>query len=128
MSLKTIIYTENAPAPIGPYSQAVKAGNTLYVSGQIAIDPVTGELTGGDVAEQAKRVMKNVEAVVTAAGYTMADIVKTSIFLTDMNDFAAVNEIYGSFFTADFPARETVQVSALPKGVNVEVSVIAVKD
>lgn len=128
MSLKTIIYTENAPAPIGPYSQAVKAGNTLYVSGQICIDPATGELTGGNAGEQARQVMKNVQAVVTAAGFSMGDIVKTSIFLTDMNDFAAVNEVYGSFFTGDFPARETIQVSALPKGVSVEVSVIAVKD
>lgn len=126
-SAKEIITTNNAPAPIGPYNQAVKAGNTLYVSGQIALDPVSGELVGASLAEEAHQVLKNVGAILAAAGYGFDDVVKTSIFLRDMNDFAAVNEVYGTYFTASEPARETVAVAGLPKNVKVEISVIAWK-
>jgi 2-iminobutanoate/2-iminopropanoate deaminase len=125
--MKRIIRTSNAPEPIGPYNQAVEAGNTLYVSGQIPIDPVTNELVKGSITDEATMVMKNVVAVLDEAGYSINDIVKTSIFLSDMNHFGEVNTVYGSFFTSDFPARETVAVAGLPKNVNVEISVIAVK-
>lgn len=125
--MKTIIHTGEAPAPIGPYSQAVLSGNTLYVSGQIAIHPTTGELVQTSVEDEARQVMRNIGAILQAAGMDYSHIVKTTIFLMNMSDFAKVNEVYGSFFTSDFPARETVQVSGLPKGVNVEISVIAVK-
>ncbi len=125
--MKSIIYTKNAPSPIGPYSQAVKAGNMLFVSGQIAIDPETGELIEGSIEEETKRVMKNIEALLKTSGFTFAEVVKTSIFLSDMKHFSVVNGIYGSFFTTDFPARETVAVLGLPKNVNVEISVIAYK-
>ncbi len=124
---KTIINTPNAPAPIGPYNQAVKAGNTLYVSGQIPLLPETGELVQGTLADEAQQVMKNLGAVLDAAGYTFGDVVKTTIFLRDMNDFAAVNAVYGEYFTEHAPARETVAVAGLPKNVNVEISVIAWK-
>ena len=123
--MKQIIYTGEAPAPIGPYSQAVQAGQMLFISGQIAIDPSTNELIKGSVGDEARQAMKNVEALLTKAGYTFADVVKTTIFLSDMNYFGEVNEIYGSYFTADFPARETVAAAGLPKNVNVEISVIA---
>lgn len=125
--MKTIIQTDKAPAPIGPYSQAVQTGNMLFISGQIAIDPVTNQLIVGGIQDEAKQVMKNLEAVLTSAGFTFENVVKTSIFLSDMNHFAEVNEIYGSYFNSDFPARETVAVLGLPKNVNVEISVIAVK-
>ncbi len=125
--MKTIINTKNAPAPIGPYNQAVVAGNFIYVSGQIALHPTTGELTTGDIKAETNQVMENVGAILNAAGATFADIVKTSIFLKDMQSFAAVNEVYGTYFNAGFPARETVEVAALPKNVNVEISVIAYK-
>ena len=125
--MNTIIETSGAPAPIGPYSQAVEAGNFLFVSGQIAIDPATNDLISGSVEEEAKQVMKNLEAILVKAGYQFADIVKTTIFLRDMSDFSKVNEIYGSYFTSAFPARETVAVAGLPKNVNVEISVIACK-
>ncbi len=124
---KEIIFTDASPAPIGPYSQAVKAGNTLYVSGQIPTDPQTGELVQGEIAVEAAQVMHNLSAVLQQAGYGFEDVVKTTIFLRDMNDFAAVNEIYGSFFTENPPARETVAVAGLPKNVRVEISVIAWK-
>ena len=124
---KQIIITENAPAPIGPYNQAILAGNTLYVSGQIPIDPATGELVQGSVEEEAKLVMKNLEAVLSEAGFGFENVVKTTIFLRDMADFAAVNEVYGRYFGEDAPARETVAVAGLPKNVNVEISVIAWK-
>lgn len=124
---KEVVFTALSPAPIGPYSQAIKAGNTLYVSGQIPADPKTGELVAGDIAAEAKQVMQNVGAVLTEAGYGFEHIVKTTIFLRDMADFAAVNEVYGSFFTAEPPARETVAVAGLPKDVRVEISVIAWK-
>ncbi len=123
---KTIIKTSSAPAPIGPYNQAVKAGNLLFVSGQIALDPATGSIVNNNIEEETTQVMKNLEAILTEAGAGFEHIVKTSIFLSDMNLFAAVNEIYGSFFSgSDYPARETVAVKGLPKNVNVEISVIA---
>ncbi|MET3502304.1 RidA family protein [Mucilaginibacter sp. P25] len=125
--MKTIINTNNAPAPIGPYSQATLAGGFLFVSGQIPIDPLSGELISSDIKAEATQVMENIKAILTEAGLGFNSIVKTSIFLTDLQNFVQVNEVYGTYFTADFPARETIQVSALPKGVNVEISVIAVK-
>lgn len=125
--MKRVIYTNNAPEPIGPYSQAVQAGNMLFVSGQVAIDPATNDVISGTVSEEAIRVMKNIDVLLTQAGYAFADIVKTTIFLTDMKDFTAVNEVYGSYFEGSFPARETVAVSGLPKNVNVEISVTAYK-
>ena len=125
--MKSIIYSKNAPSPIGPYSQAVQAGNMLFVSGQIAIDPVTQELINGDVKDETKRVMQNINTLLAASDFTFANIVKTSIFLSDMKHFAIVNEIYGSYFQSDFPARETIAVLGLPKNVNVEISVTAYK-
>ncbi len=122
---KKIIITPNAPAPIGPYSQAVQAGNMLYVSGQIAIIPETGEIVGTGVADETRQVMKNLEAILTKAGTSFSKVVKCSIFVKSMGDFAIVNEIYGTCFTSEPPARETVEVSALPKYVNVEISCIA---
>ncbi len=124
---KTIINTAQAPAPIGPYNQAIKAGNTLYVSGQIALSPETGELVGGTASDEAHQVLKNLGAVLTAAGYAFTDVVKTTIFLRDMDDFGAVNAVYGEYFTDQAPARETVAVVGLPKNVHVEISVIAWK-
>ncbi len=125
--MKKIIKTENAPAPIGPYNQAVFIKDTLYISGQVAIDPATGELIEGDVADEAKQVMKNLEAVLSAAGMTFDHVVKTTIFLTSMHDFAKVNAVYGQYFDEDnAPARETVAVRDLPKFVNVEISMIAI--
>ena len=123
--MKKIINTREAPAPIGPYSQAVKAGNMLFVSGQIAIQPSSGEILTSTIEEETHQVMKNIGAILKEAGANYDNIVKTGIFLRDMNDFAKVNAVYGTYFTADFPARETVEVSRLPKDVNVEISVIA---
>lgn len=125
--MKSIIQSDNAPAPIGPYSQAVKVGNMLFTSGQIAIDPATGELKTGNLEEETHLVMNNMKAVLAAADMDFSHVVKTSIFLQDMGSFAEVNAIYGSYFTSDFPARETVEVAGLPKGVNVEISMIAVE-
>lgn len=125
--MTTIINTPNAPAPIGPYNQAVLAGNLLFVSGQIALDAQTGELVMPDLATETHKVMANIKAILTEAGLDFGAIVKTSIFLKDMGDFAQVNEIYGSYFSGNFPARETIQVAALPKNVNVEISVTAYK-
>jgi 2-iminobutanoate/2-iminopropanoate deaminase len=125
--MKTIINTNNAPAPIGPYNQAVITGNLIFVSGQIPMDAATGEIISSDVKAETKKVMENIGAILSEAGSDFDQIIKTSIFLTDMQSFTQVNEVYGSYFTANFPARETVQVSALPKGVNVEISVIALK-
>lgn len=122
---KVIIKTNLAPAPIGPYNQAVKAGNMLFVSGQIALNPSNGELINATVAEEATQVMKNIAAILNEAGADFSNIVKTTIFLSDMSLFAEVNEIYGSYFTADYPARETVAVKGLPKNVNIEISVTA---
>lgn len=125
--MKSIIYTKNAPAPIGPYSQAVKAGNMLFLSGQIAISPETDELIEGSIEEETQRVMLNIQGLLAASGFAISDIVKTSIFLSDMKHFTKVNSVYGSFFESDFPARETVAVLGLPKNVNVEISVTAYK-
>ena len=124
---KTIINTPNAPAPIGPYNQAVLSGNTIYISGQICIDPTTGQLKNKDLQEETHQVMHNLKAILSAAGMDFSNAVKTTIFITDMHRFTEMNEVYGKYFTSDFPARETVQVSALPKFVNVEISMIAVK-
>lgn len=123
---KQIIQTNNAPAAIGPYSQAVLAGNTLYCSGQIAINPSTGTLVLDSIELETHQVMKNILALLVEAKMEFSNIVKTSIFLSDMNQFAQVNEIYASYLQLPYPARETVQVAKLPKGVNVEISVIAV--
>ena len=124
---RKIIITPDAPAPIGPYNQAVMAGNTLYISGQICIDPKTGELKKKDIQEETHQVMQNLRSILTAAYMGFNHVVKTTIFITDMNQFSAINEVYGKYFEGDFPARETVQVAALPKFVNVEISMIAVK-
>ncbi|MEM8888595.1 MAG: RidA family protein [Bacteroidota bacterium] len=125
--MKEIIETSNAPAPIGPYSQAVKVGNMYFLSGQIAIDPATGNMVMDNLEAETHQVMKNIGAILTDQGMDYSNIAKTSIFLQSMGDFAEVNGIYGSYFSSDFPARETVEVAGLPKGVNVEISVIAVK-
>lgn len=125
--MKQIIQTNDAPAPIGPYSQAVLANGFLYVSGQIAINPATGELNQSSLAEETEQVMRNLHAVLLEAGFGFEHIIKTTIFLSDMGLFAEVNEIYGGYFLKDFPARETVAVKGLPKGVNVEISVVAFK-
>ena len=122
---KQIINTVNAPAPIGPYSQAVKTGDLLFVSGQIAIDPKTNNLIEGSIMEETKQVMKNLEAILEEAKISFEHIVKTTIFLSDMSLFAEVNEVYGSFFNKTYPARETLAVKGLPKNVHVEISVIA---
>jgi 2-iminobutanoate/2-iminopropanoate deaminase len=124
---KTIIRTDKAPAPIGPYNQAIAYGDLLYISGQICIDPSTGQLNNATLADETHQVMKNLKAILEAASRDFTHVLKTTIFLTDMHQFAAVNEVYGSYFTGDYPARETVQVSALPKFVNVEISMIAAK-
>ncbi len=124
---KKEIRTENAPAPIGPYSQAIDSGNMVFVSGQIAIDPSSGELLEGSLEEETHLVMKNLSAVLAEAGLDLKNIVKTSIFLKSMGDFSVVNGIYDSYLSEPFPARETVEVSCLPKNVRVEISAIAVK-
>ncbi|NOT52808.1 MAG: RidA family protein [Chitinophagaceae bacterium] len=132
---KTIITTSAAPSPIGPYSQAVLTGNPektgqvmLFISGQVCIDPATGNLKNKDIQEETHQVMHNLKNILQEAGLDFSHVVKTTIFLTDMNQFGAMNEVYGKYFDADFPARETVQVSALPRFVNVEISMIAVKN
>ncbi|MFI5139591.1 MAG: RidA family protein [Sphingobacteriales bacterium] len=125
--MKKIINTPNAPEPIGPYSQAVMAGSFLFLSGQVAINPSNGELVLDDIKTETKQVMENIKAVLIEAGVDFSNIVKTSIFLKDMQNFAQVNEVYGAYFTDQFPARETVQVAGLPKNVNVEISVTAFK-
>jgi 2-iminobutanoate/2-iminopropanoate deaminase len=124
---KKIITTQSAPAPIGPYSQAVQAGSLLFISGQIAIDPATGDLDASDIAAETHRVMKNLQAILNEAQMDFNSVVKTTIFLSDMSLFTAVNEIYSSYLTGDFPARETVAVKGLPKNVNVEISMIAAR-
>jgi 2-iminobutanoate/2-iminopropanoate deaminase len=126
--MKKILNTSNAPAPIGPYNQAVLAGNMLYTSGQIAINPKTGELVLDSIELETKQVMENMKAVLTEAGMTFENVVKTSIFISNMNDFTKINAVYGHYFnTETAPARETVEVSNLPKFVNVEISMIAMK-
>ena len=122
---KKIIQTTNAPSPIGPYSQAVMAGNLLFISGQIPLNAATGEMETGSIENQTKLVMKNLESILSETGLTFSNVVKTCIFLKSMSDFPKVNEVYGSYFTAEFPARETVEVSQLPKGASVEISMIA---
>jgi len=125
--MKKIITTPNAPAPIGPYNQAVLSGNTLYTSGQIALHPETGELVMDDIKTETKQVMQNMKAVLAAANMTFDNVIKTSIFISDMHNFAQINEVYGQYFDNDSaPARETVEVANLPKFVNVEISCIAV--
>ena len=126
--MKKVIYTQHAPAPIGPYSQATEAGNFVFVSGQIAIDPSTGNFeTGRNVADEAKQVMENLKTIIEAAGCKMDQVVKCTIFLDDMQKFAAVNTVYGTYFTSAPPARETVAVAGLPRGAQVEISMILVK-
>lgn len=125
--MKTIIHTPLAPAPIGPYSQAVLAGNMLFVSGQVCIDPKTNQLDNSDIPTEAARVMVNISNLLNEAGFDFSHVVKTSIFLSDMNHFAVVNQVYSTYFKGDFPARETVAVLGLPKNVNIEISVIACK-
>ncbi len=126
--MKKIITTSKAPAPIGPYNQAVLSGNTLYTSGQIALNPETGVLVLDNIKTETKQVMENMKAVLDAAGMRFEHVIKTSIFISDMNNFTQINEIYGSYFDdANAPARETVEVARLPKDVNVEISMIAVK-
>ncbi|WP_396600932.1 RidA family protein [Algibacter sp. R77976] len=126
--MKTIITTKNAPAPIGPYNQAILTGNTLYTSGQIAINPESNILVLENITEETKQVMQNLKAVLEAANMTFEHVIKSSIFISNMDDFALINKVYGSYFDeANAPARETVEVARLPKNVNVEISVIAVK-
>jgi len=125
--MKTIVNTDKAPAPIGPYNQAVKVGNMLFTSGQIALDPKTGEIKTSDIVEETKLVMSNIGAILEEAGMDFSNVVKSSIFIKDMNQFVTINEVYGSYFTKDEPARETVEVARLPKDVNIEISVIAYK-
>ncbi|WP_271424529.1 Rid family detoxifying hydrolase [Aequorivita sinensis] len=126
--MKKIINTSNAPAPIGPYNQAVLSGSMLYTSGQIAINPNTGELETEDIKSETKLVMENLKAILTEAGMTFENVIKSSIFISDMHNFAAINEVYGTYFNEETaPARETVEVANLPKFVNVEISVIACK-
>jgi 2-iminobutanoate/2-iminopropanoate deaminase len=126
--MKKIISTSEAPAAIGPYSQAVRSGNFLFCSGQIPLDPKSGQIVSGDIATQTRRVLDNIGAVLKSEGLTFENIVKTTIFLTDLGDFQTVNETYGSYFKQQPPARSTVQVSALPKGAKVEIEVIAIAD
>lgn len=122
---KKVINTSKAPAPIGPYNQAIISNNMIYISGQIPLNPETNELISSDIATETHQVMRNLEAILEEAGINFNHVVKSTIFLTDMNLFAAVNEVYGSYFSADYPARETVAVKGLPKNVNVEISMIA---
>jgi 2-iminobutanoate/2-iminopropanoate deaminase len=123
--MREIIATEKAPGAIGPYSQAIKTGGMVYCSGQIPIDPVTGEFVSNDVVEQTEQVLKNLTAVLEAAGSSLANVVKTTVFLADMNDFAAMNEVYGRYFSENKPARATVQAARLPRDARVEIECIA---
>lgn len=124
---KKIINTNAAPAPIGPYNQATQFGNMLFVSGQIPMDPATGEIVTSGIQDETRKVLENVQAILTEAGMDFTHVLKSTIFITDMGQFAQINEVYGQFFTANEPARETVQVAGLPRGVNIEISVIAAK-
>src|SRR5438093_5989293 len=126
--MKKTVSTNEAPAAIGPYSQAVRSGRFLFCSGQIPLDPKSGEIVSGDIAAQTRRVLDNIAAVLRAEGLTFDNVVKTTVFLTDLGDFQAVNEIYASYFKQEPPARSTVQVSALPKGAKLEIEVIAAGD
>ncbi len=122
---KQIITTNNAPAPIGPYNQAIKTGNLLFISGQVALKPGTGEMAAADIIEETHQVLQNLKSILQEAGMDFSNVVKTTIFLSDMNLFGQVNEIYAKYFEGDFPARETVAVKGLPKNANVEISMIA---
>jgi 2-iminobutanoate/2-iminopropanoate deaminase len=128
LTVKDIIATDRAPRAIGPYSQAVRAGNLIFASGQIPIDPATGEFVAGGIAEQTERVLLNLTAVFEAAGVTLAQVIKTTVFLLDMNEFAAMNEVYGRFFDKEPPARATVQAARLPRDARVEIEAIAMVD
>jgi 2-iminobutanoate/2-iminopropanoate deaminase len=123
--MRDVILTDRGPKPIGPYSQAVRANGFLYVSGQVALDPKTGEMAGGDIKQQTERTLENVKGILEAAGSNLQHVVKTTVFLKDMNDFAAMNEVYGKYFTLAPPARSTAQVARLPKDALVEIEVIA---
>jgi 2-iminobutanoate/2-iminopropanoate deaminase len=124
--MRDTVLTERGPKPIGPYSQAIRVSGFLYVSGQVALDPKTGEMTGADIRQQTERTLENVKGIVEAAGSKLSHVVKTTVFLKDMNDFTAMNEVYAKYFTSAPPARSTVQVSRLPKDALVEIEVIAV--
>ncbi len=125
MTTKTIIKPEYAAPPVGPYNHAIRLGDLLYCSGQIPIDPATGELVAGDLKAQTERVLENIKIILEDQKLTFSHVVKTTVFLTDLADFASMNEVYQQYFTTDFPARSTVQVAALPKGANVEIEVLA---
>lgn len=125
--MNTAIHTNNAPAAIGPYSQAIAAGNTIYVSGQLPIDPATGTFAGSDIAAQTRQSLKNLKSILNAAGADMCDVVKTTVFLANIADFAAMNEVYAEFFTAPYPARAAFEVACLPKNALVEIECVAVK-
>ena len=122
---KSIIKPKSSPAAVGPYNHAVRVGDLLFSAGQIPLDPATGNLVPGDIKAQTERVLQNVKAILDDQNLTFANVVKTTVFLTNLGDFAAMNEVYAKYFTADFPARSTIQVSALPKGANVEIEVVA---
>ena len=126
--MKTAIHTEHAPAAIGPYSQAVKAGNTIYVSGQLPIDPATGAFAGEDIASQTRQSLTNIKNILEAAGTDMSSVVKTTVLLADISEFAAMNEVYGQFFAEPYPARAAFQVAAVPKGALVEIEAVAVTE
>ena len=125
--MKKVITTDKVPSPIGPYSQGLMVGNNLYLSGQIALDPATNKVMKGSIKEETRAVMDNLKAILEAAGMSMDNVVKTTIFLKDMNNFMQVNEVYGSYFTKEFPARATIEASRLPKDANVEISMDAIK-
>ena len=126
--MKKVIYTENSAAPIGPYSQAILANRTLFISGQIALDPVTGQMFKGGIEDETRKVMKSIGHILAKAGLGFRHVVKCSIFVKNMDDFQSINKVYGTFFETEPPARETIEVSALPKGANVEISCMAVLD
>ncbi|MFH0895480.1 MAG: Rid family detoxifying hydrolase [Bacteroidota bacterium] len=125
--MKKIIHTQAAPVPLGPYSQAVKAGDFLFVSGQVGINPAVGKIDAENIQDETKQVFKNIEAILKEAGMELSDIIKATIFVTDLGDFSAVNEVYATFFKKDFPARETAQACKLPAGAKLEISVVAFK-
>ena len=125
-NMKTIINSDHAPKPVGPYSQAVRAGNTLYISGQVAIDPISNTFIKSNIEDETTQIMKNIENILKEAGLMFDNVVRTKIYLTNMNDFSAVNNVYGSYFKSNPPARTTIEVSGLPLGVNVEIDMIAV--
>ena len=125
MGAKTIVRPTGAPAPVGPYSHAVRTGDLLFCSGQIPLDPATGQLVSGNIQSQTERVLENLKAILAHEGLSLANVVKTSVFLVDLADFAAMNEVYARYFTSDYPARSTVQVAALHKGARIEIEVVA---